>query len=34
MVAATALVHGLTVVTRHTKDFKPFGVDLLNPFTP
>ena len=32
MIAATALVHGLTVVTRNTKDFKPFGVELLNPF--
>jgi toxin FitB len=32
MIAATALVHGLTVVTRNTKDFKPFGVALLNPF--
>jgi toxin FitB len=33
MIAATALVHGLTVVTRNTKDFKPFGVMLFNPFT-
>jgi toxin FitB len=33
MIAATALVHGLTVVTRNTKDFKPFGVVLFNPFT-
>ena len=32
MIAATALVHGLTVVTRNTKDFKSFGVPLLNPF--
>jgi hypothetical protein len=32
MIAATALVHGLTVVTRNTKDFKPVGVELLNPF--
>ena len=31
-IAATALAHGLTVVTRNTKDFKPFGVALLNPF--
>lgn len=32
MIAATALVHGLVVVTRNTKDFKPFGVKLFNPF--
>ena len=33
MIAATAQVHGLTVVTRNVADFKPFGVPLLNPFT-
>ncbi len=33
LIAATALTHGLTVVTRNTKDFKGFGVALLNPFT-
>jgi predicted nucleic acid-binding protein len=32
MIAATARVHGLTVVTRNVADFKPFGVALLNPF--
>jgi toxin FitB len=32
MIAATAQVHGLTVVTRNVADFKPFGVALLNPF--
>ena len=32
MIAATAKVHKLTVVTRNVKDFKPFGVNLLNPF--
>ena len=32
MIAATAKVHGLTVVTRNTADFKAFGVPLLNPF--
>jgi predicted nucleic acid-binding protein len=32
MIAATAKIHGLTVVTRHVADFKPFKVPLLNPF--
>jgi len=32
MIAATASVHGLTVVTRNVSDFKQFGVPLLNPF--
>lgn len=32
MIAATAKVHRLTVVTRNVKDFREFGVALLNPF--
>ena len=32
LIAATALVHGLTVVTRNVSDFKPTGVALLNPW--
>jgi hypothetical protein len=32
MIAATALVHGLTVVTRKTSDFELFGVEFYNPF--
>lgn len=32
MIAATAKIHGLTVVTRNVADFKTFGVQLLNPF--
>ncbi|HVW54741.1 MAG TPA: type II toxin-antitoxin system VapC family toxin [Rhizobiaceae bacterium] len=32
MIAATALCHGLTVVTRNTCDFVPFDVPTLNPF--
>jgi predicted nucleic acid-binding protein len=32
MIAATALVHDLVVVTRNVADFKPFGVQVLNPF--
>ena len=33
MIAATAKVHKLTVVTRNVTDFKSFGVSVLNPFT-
>jgi predicted nucleic acid-binding protein len=33
MIAATAKLHGFTVVTRNVKDFKEFEVKLLNPFT-
>jgi toxin FitB len=32
LIAATALVHGLTVVTRNLKDFRPFAVATLDPF--
>ncbi|HKT98375.1 MAG TPA: type II toxin-antitoxin system VapC family toxin [Paraburkholderia sp.] len=32
VIAATALVHGMTVVTRNTDDFKLTGVSLLNPW--
>jgi predicted nucleic acid-binding protein len=32
LIAATALAHGLTVVTRNTADFEPTGVSLLNPW--
>lgn len=31
-IAATALEHGLTVVTGNTKPFDPTGVSLVNPF--
>ena len=31
LIAATALVHGMTVVTRNTADFQPSGVPTLNP---
>jgi len=34
MIAATARVHGLQVVTRNVSDFKDFGVEVLNPYTP
>jgi toxin FitB len=32
MIAATAKVHNLTVVTRNVRDFEPFGVTVLDPF--
>jgi predicted nucleic acid-binding protein len=32
LIAATALVHQLTVVTRNVPDFQPMGVSLLNPW--
>lgn len=32
LIAATAMVHGLTVVTRKIADFRHAGVPLLDPF--
>jgi len=32
LIAATALVHGMTVVTRNVDDFKPTGIAILNPW--
>ncbi len=34
MIAATALMHNLTVVTRNVRDFARFNVQVLNPFKP
>jgi len=31
-IAATAVVHGLVVVTRNVRDFQPFKVQTFNPF--
>lgn len=33
LIAGTALVHGLTLVTRNTADFIPMGVRTLDPWT-
>lgn len=33
IIAATALVHGMTVVTRNVADFEPTGVAIINPWT-
>ena len=32
LIAATALVHGMTIVTRNLADFEPTGVPVLNPW--
>jgi predicted nucleic acid-binding protein len=32
MIAATAVVHGLTIATRNTRDFAGFGVTVFDPF--
>jgi predicted nucleic acid-binding protein len=32
LIAATALVHRMSVVTRNVGDFQPMGVELVNPW--
>lgn len=32
LITATALVHGMTVVTRNVADFEPMDVPVLNPW--
>jgi predicted nucleic acid-binding protein len=32
LIAATALVHGMSVVTRNEVDFEPMGVGVINPW--
>lgn len=32
LIAATALAHGLTVVTRNRRDFEKAGVEVIDPF--
>ncbi|HEX6143899.1 MAG TPA: type II toxin-antitoxin system VapC family toxin [Geminicoccaceae bacterium] len=34
LIAATALVHQMVVVTRNVRDFERTGVEVLNPFEP
>ena len=34
LIAATAMVHGFTLVTRNVADFEATGVALLNPWRP
>lgn len=34
LIAATAYVHGMTVVTRNVEDFQPTGIAILNPWLP
>jgi predicted nucleic acid-binding protein len=33
LIAATAIVDGLTIVTRNVQDFEPTGAAILNPWT-
>ncbi len=33
LIAATAELHGMTIVTRNVQDFEPLGVAILNPWT-
>jgi len=32
LIAATTLVHGMTIVTRNVTDFEPMGAPILNPW--
>ncbi len=34
LIAATAIAHGLSLVTRNTNHFKHFGITLVNPWLP
>ncbi len=34
LIAATGLVHGMTIVTRNVADFNATGVDIINPWLP
>lgn len=32
LIAATAIVHDLTIATRNTKDFEGFGIEIVDPW--
>jgi len=34
LIAATAHIHRMTLVTRNIGDFEDTGVDVINPFEP
>ena len=34
LIAATALIHGMAVVTRNVADFEPTGVTIVDPWQP
>jgi predicted nucleic acid-binding protein len=34
IIAATARIHGMLLVSRNVKDFLPFGAQVFNPFEP
>ena len=34
LIGATALAHGMTLVTRNSSDFEGMGITLLNPWLP
>jgi predicted nucleic acid-binding protein len=34
LIAATAIAHGMIVVTRNVRDFADTGAEILNPFEP
>jgi len=34
LIAATALVHGMSVVTRDVTDFEGINVQIMNPWLP
>ena len=34
LITATALIHGMTVVTRNVADFEPTGVAIVDPWQP
>ena len=33
LIAATAIVHDLTIATRNVKDFEGFGIEIIDPWS-